>query len=63
MNFEEWYNKEQESGDLLEKWGTGQKGAANAAWVSCKQEVLKLLDQYHHTSAFPYIKENIEKEI
>jgi hypothetical protein len=57
MNFEDFFkvNFSQESEYILI-----EKDAAKTAWDGCKREILKIVDKYSHTSAYPYIKERIK---
>jgi hypothetical protein len=65
MKFEEWYKSigGDEEDDHAFEYARSVKDASQQTWQACKKEVLKVLENYHHTPAYPYIKEALEREI
>lgn len=57
MNFEEWYLKNREAGNHI------NMNEAEISWHSCKEQVLKIIDQFNKEYCFQFLKDKIEKEI
>ena len=56
MKFDEWYDKNRATGRHI------SMDDAKKGWIACKEEVLKIIDTFHNTPAYQYIKEKIESD-
>ena len=60
MKFDEWYKKTYPNHEEL---GQLHYFECRNVWEKCKEQALKVLEDFSHEISYDFIKEKIEKEI